>query len=496
MNAKTQEIINYLGIKCIDTFDFSKINIDYSNKFKDSGVLVTSDLSLIIKDPFNIKIHSLKSELNTKEIFYLPETEFDMLIEQLHSVKYVELDIEVNKEEKEADLSETKVGELLYKILFSAKVRGASDIHIVPKSKGLEVKYRIDGKLEIDKVYPKEYSKVIINKIKNESRMDIFNTQTPQDGKLKKEIDNVTMEFRISTLPTIYGENAVMRVVNSTSLMEQDLSMLGFNKEDLLNYREKFTEPYGMIINVGATGAGKTTTFYLTLNELVNKFPYKNICTVEDPVEIRFDKVLQVQVEDKIERTFPVVLKSLLRQDPDIILIGEMRDKETSEIAVRSALTGHLVLSTLHANDSFNSITRLRDLGISDTLLSSTLTCLLSQRLSRKLCKCKIKGSIPEAIIKKYKLTFSEYMLPNPKGCNICKNTGFLGREAIIEVCIIDEDYKTAISNGKSEVDIKKIAKDKKFRNLWINGLEKVEKGIISLAELESVVNPDKIINN
>ena len=492
--SKKQEIIKFLGIIEKENIPFSDLSPDYSIKYRDKGILVTSKLELIIKDPFNINIHSLKAELAVSAIFYIEDSKFDKLMEQLHSKENVKLDVVISGEEKEENLSDTKVGELLYKILFSAKARGASDIHIVPKSKGLEIKYRIDGKLEIDKVYPKEYSKLIINKIKNESRMDIFNTQTPQDGKLKKLIDNVNMEFRISTLPTIYGENSVMRVVNSTSLMEQDLSGLGFNKEDLEKYREKFSEPYGMIINVGATGAGKTTTFYLTLNELVSKFPYKNICTVEDPVEIRFDKILQVQVEEKLKRTFPVVLKALLRQDPDIILIGEMRDQETSEIAVRSALTGHLVLSTLHANDSFNSITRLRDLGLSDTLLSSTLTCLLSQRLARKLCSCKVQKKIPEKVIEEYDLKFDTFYKAN--GCPACDNVGFKGRSAIIEVCIIDEDYKVAISQGKSEVDIKRIAKSKNFRNLWINALEKVEQGITTLEEVESVINPDKIINS
>jgi len=496
MDSKKKEIIKFLGIKELEDFDFSDLSLEYSQRYKDKGVLVSNKLDLIIKDPFNINIHNIKSELDINDIAIIDENNFDKLVEELHSKENVELDVAVTNtdNDEDANLSDTKVGELLYKILFSAKARGVSDIHIVPKSKNLQIKYRVDGKLVIDKTYPREYSKLIINKIKNESDMDIFNTQTPQDGKLKMKIDSVNMEFRVSTLPTIYGENAVMRAVNSTSLMEKDLTDLGFNSLDLEAYREKFAEPYGMILNVGATGAGKTTTFYLTLNELVTKFPYKNICTVEDPVEIRFDKVLQIQVEEKVGRTFPVVLKSLLRQDPDIILIGEMRDEATSEIAVRSALTGHLVLSTLHANDTFNSITRLRDLGISDTLLSSTLTCLLSQRLSRKLCSCKEKVSIPEKIIEKYKLNFNEYYIP--KGCPKCDNTGFKGRSAIIEVCIIDEDYKIAISSGRSEVDIKKIAREKKFRNLWINGLEKVKNGIISLAELESVVNPDKIINN
>ena len=494
-SQKMEEVIKYLGLVKAEDINESEIDFEYSIRYKDLGILITQDRDIIIKDPYNIHIHTIRNQIpEIKDILIITESQFDSLFEKVLSSENINLDISgVELEHEDNDLTDTKVGELLYQILFTAKSRGASDIHIIPKSKGLEIKFRIDGKLTIDRVYPRTYSKLIINKIKNEAKMDIFNTQTPQDGKLKKTVDKVQMEFRVSTLPTIYGENSVMRVVNSSTLMDMDLSDLGFLDKDLENYREKFQEPYGMIINVGATGAGKTTTFYLTLNELVEKFPYKNICTVEDPVEIRFDKVLQVQVEEKVGRTFPSVLKSLLRQDPDIILVGEMRDKDTSEIAIRSALTGHLVLSTLHANDSFNAITRLRDLGISDTLLSSTLTCLLSQRLARKLCSCKKEINLPQALVEKHNLDFSKAYTSN--GCHLCNNQGYKGRSAIIEVWTIDEDFKVAISEGKTEVDIKKIAKNKNFNNLWKNGLEKVKSGDISFEELESVVSKDKILN-
>jgi len=492
--SNKEKLIKLLNIKALNEFDINRVDKFKSMEYISGNILMSIDNDLIVKDPLNMQITVLKNKIKVNNIFLLEDTYFDNMCEQIISSSENKIEgVEVDSNES-TGLDNTKISALLNQIFYAAKVKNVSDIHIDPKKDTLKVFFRTDGKLTLYKDFPLSYAAVVLNKIKSESGMDIFNKNLPQDGKLKTLIDNETIELRVSTLPTIYGENAVMRLVNTSNVFNMKLPDMGFEKEDLEVYRDNFKEPYGMIINVGATGAGKTTTFYLTLHELTDLFPEKKICTVEDPVEIRFDKVLQVQAQDSIGLTFPVVLKSLLRQDPDIILIGEMRDSDTANIAVKSALTGHLVLSTLHATDSFNAITRLRDLNIDDTLLSSTLSCILSQRLSRKLCKCRESYDIPEATIKKYNLDFN--VAYKPVGCSSCNYTGYKGRTAIIELWDIDEEYKNAISENKGEIDIKKMAKRKGMQNLWINGLKKIKRGEVSFEELLLTIKPDKTINS
>lgn len=498
-NIKTEQeeqeekVLKLMGILKLDTFSLSELNITLTLKYIEKNVFLTKNMDLIVKDPLNMQIHVIKKTLTINNIYLINEDTFEHIYEQLLS--NTEKNISVSDEVKEQDeLDNTEISKLIYQIFYAAKIKGVSDIHILPKKDSTIVKFRIDGKLDVYNTYPRNYCTVLVNKIKSESGMDQFISHLPQDGKLKKQIDNDPMEFRVSTCPTIYGEDIVMRVVNTDNLFSIGLGDLGFEEEDLATYRRNFIEPYGMIINVGSTGAGKTTTFYLTLNELFEHFPNKNICTVEDPVEIKFDLAVQIQINEAMGLTFPAVLKSLLRQDPDIILIGEMRDSATAEIGIRCALTGHLVFSTLHATDSFNAITRLRDLDISDTLLSTTLSCILSQRLARRLCSCKTEFDIPQSIIDKYGLKFTKAF--KSVGCQKCSNLGYKGRTAIIEVWELDEDYKNAIAFNEGEVKIKHLARKKDFQNLWKNGLKKVERGILSFEELESVVKPDKIINS
>lgn len=490
---KEDKVLSLMGILKLDLFSITELNLSLTLKYIDKNVFISKNMDLIVKDPLNMQIHIIKKSLTINNIFLINEDLFESIYEQLLS--NTEKNISVTEDTKEQEeLDNTEISKLLYQVFYAAKIKGVSDIHILPKKEETVIKFRIDGKLDLYNSFPKNYCTVLVNKIKSESGMDQFISHLPQDGKLKKQIDNDPMEFRVSTCPTIYGEDVIMRVVNTDNLFSIGLEDLGFETEDLAIYRRNFIEPYGMIINVGSTGAGKTTTFYLTLNELFEYFPYKNICTVEDPVEIKFDKAVQIPINEAMGLTFPVVLKSLLRQDPDIILIGEMRDSATAEIGVRCALTGHLVFSTLHATDSFNAVTRLRDLDISDTLLSTTLSCILSQRLARKLCSCKEEFDIPKPIIDKYGLTFTKAF--KSVGCPKCSNMGYKGRTAIIEVWELDEDYKNAIAFSEGEVKIKHLARKKNFQNLWKNGLKKVERGILSFEELESTVKPDKIINS
>ena len=491
-NSREKKIIDLMGIKKKDTLSYEEIDIDLSKPILKKGLLISKDKDILVKDPLNMHIHVVKKDIKFRNIYLIKDNLFENICENIMSETRKTIDITDDIALEEESLDNTEISKLLYQIFYAAKIKGASDIHINPKQDKTNVKFRIDGKMTQYNDYPRTYAKIIVNKVKSQSGIDQFDIHLPQDGKLKTIIDKTSLEYRVSTIPTIFGENIVMRISDSKDLSGTKLEDQGFEKEDLESYRKVFAEPYGLILNVGPTGQGKTTTFYLTLHELFNMFPEKNICTVEDPVETRFEKAIQVQISEEVGRSYPVVLKSLLRQDPDIILIGEMRDKDTASIAVRSSLTGHLVLSTLHATDSLNSITRLKDLEISETLLASTLSCVLSQRLVRKLCTCKEKYTLEKDIVEKYDLDFTEAY--KPVGCSKC-NAGYRGREAIIEILIIDDIIKTAISNNKSEIDLKEIVREKGFNNLWTNGLKKVRRGVTSFEEFTSMVKFDSIIN-
>jgi len=498
ITEQEKKVLKALGAEIIDDINVKDINVAVTTKYNQESVIVLNSNALVIKMLNNVKdsmtpsILKVKSELNSNNIYILNSALFSRYKNEIIKKGAEDIRIIDHAEEEEEDNFDTSdADKLLYDILFSAKVRGASDIHILPKDKKTIIKFRENGSLVTYKEFNKNYSKYLINRIKTKADLNITNQQTPQDGKFRAVVDKETLEIRVSTANTIFGENAVLRVQQTTSLFSISLDSLGFEEDELKAYRKSFTNPYGMILNVGATGQGKTTTFYLTINELFEIYPDKNISTVEDPVEIQFENAVQFEVNEKRELTFSVVLKALLRQDPDIILIGEIRDEETAAIAIKAAMTGHLVLATLHATDASNAFPRLKDIGISPQQISSTVSCVLSQRLVRRLCKCKKEVKVSDFIRKEYNIKVDTIYEAN--GCHLCNNSGFSDRGAIIEVMIITEKIKTALADNKTEIDLKKIAQSEGFVNLWKNGIKKVERGELSIAELERVVKKDSI---
>lgn len=503
MNEKDRKLLAIIGAEELPSFEIKELNVQKSLQYEDKDIMFSTRNEILleesenIKDIFNPEILKIKDEEQVSKIFILPRYEFaklkTYLLEKSSGNEIDDIDFET-EEDEDIDFDSSAADKLLYEILYAATMREVSDVHILPKKTKTVVKFRENGSLVVYKEFKKVYAKYLVNRIKSRANLNITNRRTPQDGKFKLEIESESLEIRVSTANTIFGENSVLRVQRTTSLFNITLDELGFEPEDLEKYRNNFKNPYGMILNVGATGQGKTTTFYLTINELFHIFPDKNISTVEDPVEIVFEDAVQFEVNDQAGLTFAKVLKALLRQDPDIILIGEIRDEETAEISVKAAMTGHLVLATLHATDSSNAFPRLRDIGISPQQMASTVSCVLSQRLVRKLCSCKKAILVNDFMKEKYNLKTN--VVYEAKGCQKCHDTGYKGRSAVIEVLEVTENIKNALSEGLSEIELKRIIKKEGFNNLWKNGLKKVESGDISIAELERVIKPDTIYDS
>jgi len=381
---------------------------------------------------------------------------------------------------------------LANKIIVDAIKMRASDIHIEPHEKGVSVRYRIDGVLQKVASLPVQIKNSLVTRIKIMSHLDIAEKRLPQDGRIKLKIFGKEIDFRVSTLPLIYGEKVVLRVLEKGSL-QLDLSKLGFEEVSLKFFLEALEKPYGMILVTGPTGSGKTTTLYSALMRL-NR-PEVNIMTVEDPVEYSFPGINQVQVKEEIGLTFAATLRSFLRQDPDIIMVGEIRDFETAEIAVKAALTGHLVLSTLHTNDAPSTITRLINMGIEPFLVSSSVILIVAQRLVRKLCPhCKQEQTVTKETLLKIGFPadkIDEIKIYAPKGCSECNMTGYKGRVALYEVMPVKDELKELILTGAPATEIKKEAMRLGMLTLRQSAIHKVMAGITSIKELLRVTFED-----
>jgi type IV pilus assembly protein PilB len=368
----------------------------------------------------------------------------------------------------------------------------ASDIHIEPHEKGLSVRYRIDGVLQNVTSLPLQIKNALVTRIKIMSHLDIAEKRLPQDGRIKLKVFGKEVDFRVSTLPLIYGEKVVLRILEKGSL-QLDLTKLGFEEVSLHFFLEALEKPYGMILVTGPTGSGKTTTLYSALMRL-NK-PEVNIMTVEDPVEYSFPGINQVQVKEEIGLTFATALRSFLRQDPDIIMVGEIRDFETAEIAVKASLTGHLVLSTLHTNDAPSTITRLINMGIEPFLVSSSVILVAAQRLVRKLCpNCKQEQTVAKEALLKIGFPadkIDEIKIYEPKGCSECSMTGYKGRVALYEVMPVRDELKELILTSAHATEIKKEAMRLGMLSLRQSAIHKVMAGITSIKELLRVTFED-----
>ena len=368
-------------------------------------------------------------------------------------------------------------------MIWQAINKRASDIHIEPFDDRFSLRYRVDGKLYEVPPPPKHLYLAIVSRIKILSRLDIAERRLPQDGAFMVKLEDRNIDIRVSVLPTLYGEKVVMRILDRSGVI-LELNEMGFEPEDLEKLRQAMFCPYGLIFLTGPTGSGKSTTLYAILQEI--KSSEKNILTVEDPVEYRLDGVNQVQVKPEIGLTFANTLRSFLRQDPDIMLVGEVRDLETAEICVRSALTGHLVLSTLHTNDAPSAVTRLIDIGVEPYLLAPTLLIVVGQRLVRRLCP-ECKEAYKPTIEELGNIKLNANTLYRPKGCPACGQTGYKGRTLIAEVMPTSQELKETMVHGVSYHQLRDLARKLGMTTLYESGLKKVEQGVTSLEEVLSV---------
>jgi type IV pilus assembly protein PilB len=406
-------------------------------------------------------------------------------------------ELEVIEDDKLDALSEeveAPIVKLVNGILLRAAKAGVSDIHIEPYEKKFRVRYRLDGVLKTVMGLPLKIRNAIISRIKIMSSLDIAERRLPQDGRIKlKMTKNKVMDFRVSVLPTLFGEKIVMRLLDKSNL-QLDMTKLGFDEDQLTNFKDALGKPFGMVLVTGPTGSGKTTTLYSALSEL--NTDSENIMTAEDPVEFNLMGINQVQMKDEIGLNFAAALRSFLRQDPDIIMVGETRDYETAEIGVKAALTGHLVLSTLHTNDAPSTINRLLNMGVEPFLVSSAVILVVAQRLVRKACqKCKKPQKLPvETFIEagfdpEEAKTIVSY---KGEGCDICNQTGYKGRVALYEVMPLKDDIKELILQGASVFELKKAAVSGGMKTLRASGLLKVKAGLTSLEEVVENTFPDK----
>lgn len=381
-----------------------------------------------------------------------------------------------------AKAGEAPVIKLVDLILRQAIDERASDIHIEPYKDKIVLRYRIDGKLYQIPPPASHLQPAIVSRIKILAKLDIAEKRLPQDGAISAKLENRTVDLRISTIPTVWGEKVVMRILDKGAV-PLELTNLGFDTVQLERIRKALTAPYGLLFVTGPTGSGKSTSLYAALHETLD--PRKNIITAEDPVEFKIEGINQLAVRSEIGLTFATALRAFLRQDPDIIMVGEVRDLETAQICVRAALTGHFVLSTLHTNDAASAVTRLLDIGIEPFLLTPSLTLIIAQRLARKLCpKCK-EPYEPTHIHKNLK--FKSDLIYRAKGCDECNHSGYKGRTVVAEVMMIDETIRELIGKRSSYVQIKDAARKAGMDTLFETGLKKVEEGITSVDEILSV---------
>jgi len=402
---------------------------------------------------------------------------------------------DINLMDLERATEDAPVIRLCNAILLNAIKKGASDIHVEPYEKSLRVRYRVDGVLHEEMKPPIKLKNSIASRLKIMASLDIAERRLPQDGRIKLKLGKGReMDFRVSALPTLFGEKIVLRLLDKSNL-QLDMTKLGFDVEPLRHFKDAIHQPYGMVLVTGPTGSGKTTSLYSALSEL-NKVD-TNISTAEDPVEFNLAGINQVQMHEDIGLNFAASLRSFLRQDPDIIMVGEIRDFETAEIAVKAALTGHLVLSTLHTNDAPSTVTRLLNMGVEPFLVTASVNLVVAQRLARKICvDCRVE--VPAEAKALLDIGFREEDLNDIHvfegvGCRTCGDTGYKGRIALYEVMPFTENLKEMVLQGSSTADLKRTMIQEGVNSLRMAGLAKIREGAISMAEVVRVTAADRV---
>ncbi len=422
-------------------------------------------------------------------------TSMEKIIEDIDSIPEYQAEDEENVDHLRDMASEGPVIRLVNLIITKAIELRASDIHFEPFEDQFRIRYRIDGVLHDVESPPKRLQSAIVSRVKIMAKLNIAERRLPQDGRIMLRVKGKEIDFRVSSIPTIYGESIVLRILDKSSIV-LDIEKIGFPEDTLGDFKELIESPHGIILVTGPTGSGKTTTLYCALQKINSA--EKKIITVEDPVEYQLRGVNQIQVKPSIGLTFANALRSIVRQDPDVILIGEIRDAETAEIAIHSALTGHLVLSTLHTNDAPSAITRLIDMGMEDYLLSSTIIGILAQRLVRIACPfCQEPYSPPPVIMKEMKLNgmdLANMKISEVRGCEKCSNTGYWGRSGIFEFLKITEDIRRFILGKKDSSIIKEAARKNGMRTLREDGWLKVKQGITTISEVLRVTQEEETL--
>lgn len=439
------------------------------------GFISQKDLFKVLTIAETLKDETAQSE--NQENVHLPQ-ELENLVRQSSSL----FQREGSLGKKELDSAYSPLVNLVEKIINDGIRRGATDIHVNPDMKGIRVRYRVDGVLQHSMFLPMELLNPIVSRFKIMGQMNIAESRIPQDGSAEFIYKNRKLDMRISTFPVVGGENIVIRLLDKAQI-KVGLENLGFMDEDIEKINDSLQLPFGMILVTGPTGSGKTTTLYSCLS-MINTVS-RNIITLEDPVEYQLPLARQCQINVKAGLTFASGLRSILRQDPDVILVGEMRDVETTELAIRAALTGHLVFSTIHTNDAIASIARLMDIGIDPFLISSTLDSIIAQRLVRSLCiECKEPVPSFSPLYKKLGIDPSVDKLYKPKGCPVCDDSGFKGRSVIYEILKITAPIRDMINVKASLEDIRRHAMTEGFKEMHEVALEKVRLGITTLDEV------------
>ncbi len=424
------------------------------------------------------------------ELVIVSDEEFTKELQERLSVE--EIHIEDGEEEQSEGLDlllahdDSPAVSLVNSVLIKASAVGASDIHFEPYEDEAVVRLRMDGLLhDILKIPSSSYQNVV-SRIKVMSNLNVAEKRIPQDGRIRVRIGKKDLDIRVSVVPTVFGERVVLRLLDkSGSLLT--LEQLGLLEEEEKRIKRLAEKPYGIVLVTGPTGAGKSTTLYAMLIHV--KDPKKNIITIEDPVEYQIKGISQIQINPKVGLTFATGLRSVLRQDPDIIMVGEIRDAETADIAVHAALTGHLVLSTLHTNDAPSAITRLADMGIEPFLIASSLEGVVAQRLVRRICKeCKEAYTPSEEELRELGIKEFNAKFYKGKGCDSCLGTGYKGRIGIFEVLELDEELKSLITRTQDSNEIRKLALRKGYKTMLEDGIEKLKRGITTSSELISAV--------
>ncbi|MBI5874546.1 MAG: type IV-A pilus assembly ATPase PilB [Deltaproteobacteria bacterium] len=481
---------------------------DVANKYQIIPVSRTgSTLVIAMADPSNIfaiddikfltgynveSVIASEAAIKTAIEKYYASAEEEMALGDVLT-EFDESEMEIVHDEEEVDVNDLKkavedapVVKLVNLILTDAIKRGASDIHVEPYEKSFRVRYRVDGVLSEVMKPPLKLKNAIVSRIKIMSNLDIAERRLPQDGRIKLKMGkDKEMDYRVSVLPTLFGEKVVMRLLDKSNL-QLDMTKLGFEEKALKDFKDAIEKPWGIVLVTGPTGSGKTTTLYSALSEL-NKVS-DNISTAEDPVEFNLAGINQVQMHEAIGLNFASALRSFLRQDPDIIMVGEIRDFETAEIAVKAALTGHLVLSTLHTNDAPGTVNRLLNMGIEPFLISSATNLILAQRLARKICKdCKEESHIsPQALIEigVPPEEAKDFKYFKGKGCATCGGTGHKGRIALYEVMPFTDSLKELVLNGASSAELKRGAIKDGMKTLRMSGITKIKEGVTTIEEV------------